>query len=152
MQCLQPARCFSPAHTPLALRFLLVQEETSLQVQVSALGPALPHWQNQGKRQFLQELFPPESFLGLNCPGFWCGSGHTVGGQESPAIAVMQTPLTTSGKVAQVHRSSGIYKENVYFHHKKHTDYIQYTPTEVKKKKCIMHLLLQIHSTKDTAF
>lgn len=37
------------------------------------------------------------------------------------------------------------------FHHKKHTNYIQYTPTEVTKK-CIMHLLLKIHSTKDTAF
>lgn len=26
-----------------------------------------------------------------------------------------------------------IYKGRVYFHHEKHTDYIQYTPTEVKK-------------------
>ena len=54
-----------------------------------------------------------------------------------------------------VHKFRGhrAFIKKVYFPHKKHTDYIQYTPTEVKKKKkCIMHLLLQIHSTKDTAF
>lgn len=38
----------------------------------------------------------------------------------------------TSGTHGHLH---DIYKGSVYyFHHKKHADYIQYTPTEVKKK------------------
>ena len=43
-----------------------------------------------------------------------------------------------------VHKFRGhrAFIKKVYFPHKKHTDYIQYTPTEVKKKKsalCIFY-------------
>lgn len=62
----------------------------------------------------------------------------------------MEVLARASGGVSGTHgHLHDIYEGSVYFHHKKHADYIQYTPTEVKKK-CTM-LLLQIHSTKDTA-